>query len=116
MDNKFMNLKKEYRDFINETSHKIKDLDIDNNLSKSKCIRIFNLFENINQFIENSSNLNVNDVNHILLNYNRDNENVDLLKETVNILVKNGLANATEIKNKIKKTYKNRYFLIINNI
>ena len=44
------------------------------------------------------------------------NENVDLLKESVNILVKNGLANATEIKNKIKKTYKNRYFLIINNI
>jgi hypothetical protein len=42
--------------------------------------------------------------------------NVDLLKETVNILVKNGLANVAEIKNKIKKTYKNRYFLIINNI
>jgi hypothetical protein len=39
---------------------------------------------------------------------------VDLLKETVNILVKSGLSDVLEIKNKIKKTYKNRYFLIIN--
>jgi hypothetical protein len=40
---------------------------------------------------------------------------VDLLKESVNILVKSGLSDVIEIKNKIKKTYKNRYFLIINN-
>ena len=39
---------------------------------------------------------------------------VDLLKESVNILVKSGLSDVLEIKNKIKKTYKNRYFLIIN--
>lgn len=39
---------------------------------------------------------------------------VDLLKETINILVKSGLEDVSEIKNKIKKTYKNRYFLIIN--
>ena len=39
--------------------------------------------------------------------------NIDLLKEEVNILCRNGFTNSTEIKNKIKKTYKNRYFLII---
>ena len=39
--------------------------------------------------------------------------NIDLLKEQVNILCKNGFTNSQEIKNKIKKTYKNRYFLII---
>lgn len=40
--------------------------------------------------------------------------NVDLLKESVNVLVKSGLTDVKEVKNKIKKTYKNRYFLTIN--
>jgi hypothetical protein len=39
--------------------------------------------------------------------------NVELLKEEVNILCKNGFTDSTEIKNKIKKAYKNRYFSII---
>ena len=39
--------------------------------------------------------------------------NIDLLKEEVNILCRNVFTNSVEIKNKIKKTYKNRYFLII---
>jgi len=42
------------------------------------------------------------------------NNNKDLLREEVNTLCKNGLTDSTEIKNKIKKTYKNRYFLFIN--
>ena len=42
--------------------------------------------------------------------------NVDLLKESVNNLVKNGLIDVNEIKNKIKKTFKNRYFLKISNL
>jgi hypothetical protein len=40
-------------------------------------------------------------------------ENIDLLKEEVSILCKNGFANSEEIKQKIKKTYKNRYFILI---
>jgi hypothetical protein len=40
-------------------------------------------------------------------------ENLDLLKEEVSILCKNGFTNSEEIKQKIKKTYKNRYFIII---
>lgn len=40
-------------------------------------------------------------------------KNIDLLKEEVNILCKNGFTNSEEIKNKIKKTYKNRYFILI---
>jgi hypothetical protein len=40
-------------------------------------------------------------------------ENLDLLKEEVNILCKNGFTNSEEIKQKIKKTYKNRYFILI---
>jgi len=40
-------------------------------------------------------------------------ENIDLLKEEVSILCKNGLTNSEEIKQKIKKTYKNRYFILI---
>lgn len=40
-------------------------------------------------------------------------ENIDLLKEEVSRLCSLGLTNPTEIQNKIKKTYKNRYFIII---
>ena len=39
--------------------------------------------------------------------------NLDVLKEEINSLCKNGYTDSNEIKNKIKKTYKNRYFLII---
>jgi hypothetical protein len=39
--------------------------------------------------------------------------NIELLKNEINILCKNGLTDSNEIKKKIKKTYKNRYFLII---
>jgi hypothetical protein len=42
-------------------------------------------------------------------------ENIDLLKEEVNFLCRNGLTDSEEIKRKIKKTYKNRYFLFIKN-
>ena len=39
--------------------------------------------------------------------------NLDLLKEEIANLCKNGFTDSNEIKQKIKKTYKNRYFLII---
>ena len=41
-------------------------------------------------------------------------ENLDLLKNEVNKLVSYDITDINEIKNKIKKTYKNRYFMIIN--
>jgi hypothetical protein len=37
--------------------------------------------------------------------------NIDILKEEVIILCQNGFSNSNEIKKKISKTYKNRYFL-----
>ena len=40
-------------------------------------------------------------------------ENVTLLKEEVTVLCRAGMNNPDEIKAKIKKTYKNRYFLAI---
>jgi len=39
----------------------------------------------------------------------------ELLKEEVNKLFKSGFTDSNLIKNKIKKTYKNRYFLLTNN-
>ena len=39
--------------------------------------------------------------------------NMDLLKEEISNLCKNGFSDSNEIKQKIKKTYKNRYFLFI---
>ena len=40
-------------------------------------------------------------------------ENMDLLQEEVTQLCKCGFTDSTEIKNKIKKTYKNRYFILV---
>ena len=46
----------------------------------------------------------------------KNKNNFELLTIELNILHKQfGLTNPTEIKNKIKKTYKNRYYLLINN-
>lgn len=42
-------------------------------------------------------------------------EHTDLLKEEIKCLLKLGFIDPNEIKNKIKKTYKNRYFLLIKN-
>lgn len=39
--------------------------------------------------------------------------NIDLLKEEINRLISCNIKDANEIKKKIKKTYKNRYFVII---
>jgi len=39
--------------------------------------------------------------------------NIDLLKESINILVKSGISDTNDVRNKIKKTYKNRYFMIV---
>jgi hypothetical protein len=64
--------------------------------------------------------------NHISMNYNQTwykpstgfthfcKENVDLLQQEIELLIKYNVVASDEIKNKIKKTYKNRYFMIIN--
>lgn len=41
-------------------------------------------------------------------------ENVNILKDQISQLCRAGITDSTEIKGKIKKTYKNRYFLITN--
>jgi hypothetical protein len=62
--------------------------------------------------------------NHINTNINKEfkpskgfedfcKENIELLKEEVERLVLCNIKDAGEIKKKIKKTYKNRYFVII---
>jgi hypothetical protein len=40
-------------------------------------------------------------------------EHIDILKEQISLLCKSGITDSNEIKNKIKKTYKNRYFIAI---
>lgn len=85
-DNKFMNLKKEYRDFVKKIATQIKTINIDEELTKKKCSEIFNLYQNIYSSI-NESSLNINDINHIILNYNRENEDVEAIKKF--IIIKN---------------------------
>lgn len=79
-----MNLKKEYRDFIKSTAKIIHDLEIDKNLTKDKCVSIFKTYQTIHNSMESSS-LNVNDVNHIIMNYNKENEDVEALKKFIRI-------------------------------
>jgi hypothetical protein len=40
-------------------------------------------------------------------------QNVEILKDQVNQFIRAGISDSNEIKSKIKKTYKNRYFLVI---
>jgi hypothetical protein len=103
MDNKFMNLKKEYKDFVKKAALAIKPLDIDNNLSKEKCISIYNLYQNIYMSIENSPTLNINDINHILINYSRDDKDVELIKKFIKI--KNLYLIKKIIQSKMWKSY-----------
>jgi hypothetical protein len=69
------------------------------------------LIDSIDEFIESSLNEKESSIKPSETFDNFCNKNNDLLKETINYLGKNGLNNE-DIKNKIKKTYKNRYFLI----
>jgi len=80
-----MNLKKEYKDFIKKTALKIEILDIDNNLTKEKCIDIYKLFQEIYADVESCPTLNINDINHIILNYNKNDNDVQLLKKFIKI-------------------------------
>ena len=43
------------------------------------------------------------------------NQYKDLLKETIAILYQNGIKDSIDIEEKIKKTYKNRYFILMKN-
>jgi hypothetical protein len=43
----------------------------------------------------------------------KDTDHVELIQQEVNNLYKSGMTVSCEIKNKIKKTYKNRYFMLI---
>jgi hypothetical protein len=64
--------------------------------------------------------------NHITLNLNKSSykpstgfvefckEHIELLKQEIELLIKFNVVSPDEIKNKVKKTYKNRYFMIIN--
>ena len=85
MDNKFMNLKKEYRDFVKKSSQMIKNINIEEELTKEKCNEIFKLYQEIYNMLETSSNLNINDINHILINYSRDDKDVETLKKFIKI-------------------------------
>lgn len=82
---KFIKLKKEYKDFIKENANKIKKLNIDKDLTKEKCQSIYKLYNQIYKIIENSEKLNVNDVNHIILNYSKEDTDVELFRKFIKI-------------------------------
>ena len=85
MDNKFQNLKKEYKEFIYKISDKIKDIQIEDNIDKKKCILIYKLYLEIYNLIEISNDININDINHIINNYSKDNEYINIFKKFIKI-------------------------------
>ena len=89
MDNKFINLKKDYRDFLNKISIMIKKIDINSNidekLTEEKCENILKLYLEIYKLIEDSTTININDINHIILNCNKTDNNINLLKKFIKI-------------------------------
>jgi len=80
-----MNLKKEYRDFLKKSAQLIKQIDINSQLTKEKCSDIFKLYQQIYILIENEKKININNINHIINNYNGGDEDVDILKKFIKI-------------------------------
>ena len=68
------------------------------------------LLDAIDQHIKN--NINNNNYKPSIGFDDFCNNNIDLLKQEINILIRNGFTDSEEIRKKMKKTYKNRHFLI----
>jgi len=69
------------------------------------------LLDSMDTHIENNINNEDYKPSHGFDDYCKKNQ--EILKDEVALLVKNGFTDHVEIKNKIKKTYKNRYFIFI---
>lgn len=76
-------------------------------------------YTNVQKVLLDAMDKDIKDINKI--NYKPSerfndfcNKNIDLLKEEVNTMCKNGFKDPIEIQKKIKKTYNNRYFLLLN--
>lgn len=86
MANKFVNLKKEYRDFVLNLAQEIQQLNINDSITNKKCIDVFKLFQKTSNSINNDQlGINANDINHIIENYNKENKDVDLIKRFIKI-------------------------------
>lgn len=82
---KFINLKREYKDFINYASSEIKKIKIDGDLLSEDCINIIFVYDKLYNKIIEDRTININDINHIMLNYNKENTDVELLKKFIKI-------------------------------
>ena len=80
-----MNLKKEYRDFLKKAASQIKELNIDSDLTKEKCLAIYKLYQLIYSEVDKSETININDINHIILNYSKDDKDVELFRKFIKI-------------------------------
>ena len=106
MDNKFINLKKEYKEFIKSNTNQIKKLNIESDLTKDKCKSIYKLYNKIYNNIENSNKLNVNDINHLISNYSKEDTDIELFKKfikTKNLYVIKTIVQSNIWKNYIQK-------------
>ena len=74
-----------------------------------KCVASFGHLREL----KNLENINID--NGFTVKYTKietKEKHISLLKKEVNILIQHGFTNSDDIKKKIKKTYKNRHFLI----
>ena len=109
MDTKFINLKKDYKEFIKSNIPQIKKLNIDSDLTIDKCESIYKLYNKIYKNIEDSDKLNVNDINHIILNYSKEDSDIELFKKfikTKNLFVIKKIVNSDTWNSYIDKLNK----------
>jgi hypothetical protein len=78
-------MKKEYKDFIKDIIILINKLDINTDLTRQKCFKIYKLYNNIEEQISNTNIININELNNILLNNKDNDDDIILLKKFINI-------------------------------
>jgi len=120
MENKFIKCKKEHTLFIKTNIEQIRNLKIEEDLTKKKCDSIYKLYNKIYKTIETSEHLNVNDINNMILNNSNEDLDIELFKKFIKIknlyliklIIKSDLWNSyisklnieLKLKNQDKKT------------
>ena len=100
---KFVNLSAKYKDILDKIIKIFNKKDIKNianNTLSSK--RIFEIFNNINELL-NKNDCGPYDINHIIINYDKKNVIIDILKKYINL--KNKLIISTATKSYLWKKF-----------
>ena len=106
------NIKKDHRQFIINACNKINNYNIDNDLDEKICIELYKIYLEIYDELELIDNININDINNILINFNKNDEYIDKFKKFIKI--KNIYIIKKIIKSKLWNDFINKTILKLN--